>query len=138
MLVWSPIISFRSLIDIRKLSALVGFGFNFICNEFLGMFYNFLHNSRFKIFFFRLTPPYMLILCVYIGLWKYVGGGPFWPKEGFEIDDCRRTWWSNLLYINNFLNIQYQDHDGVVKGREYVSFIFIHYVIDYIGLIDFK
>jgi hypothetical protein len=34
-------------------------------------------------------------------LTKYFGDGPFYPKDGFEINYCKDTWWQNLLYINN-------------------------------------
>jgi peptidoglycan/LPS O-acetylase OafA/YrhL len=35
-------------------------------------------------------------------LTPYIGSGPFYPSNGFEIDQCRSTWWQNALYINNF------------------------------------
>ncbi|KAK3607208.1 hypothetical protein CHS0354_031705 [Potamilus streckersoni] len=55
--------------------------------------------------FWRLTPPYMLLMMVYIPTIKYWSDGPFWPKDGFEIDYCKDSWWRNLLYINNFVDI---------------------------------
>ncbi|XP_029644314.1 nose resistant to fluoxetine protein 6-like [Octopus sinensis] len=54
--------------------------------------------------FWRLTPPYMLVMMVYIPLFRYWGDGPYWPKDGFEINYCKDTWYFNLLYINNFLS----------------------------------
>ncbi|KAL3870228.1 hypothetical protein ACJMK2_038305 [Sinanodonta woodiana] len=54
--------------------------------------------------FWRLTPPYMLLMMVYIPTSKYWSDGPFWPKDGFEVDYCKDSWWTNLLYINNFVN----------------------------------
>ena len=56
----------------------------------------------------RLTPPYMLVLMVSACLSKYFGSGPFFPKDGFEIDYCRTSWWTNLLYINNLVNTDKQ------------------------------
>lgn len=50
---------------------------------------------------FRLTPPYMLLLMLYVPTVKYWADGPFWPQNGFEINECRDTWWRNMLYINN-------------------------------------
>lgn len=52
--------------------------------------------------FWRLTPPYMLVLMVYVPLLQYWGDGPYWPITGVEKDYCSDTWWYNLLYINNF------------------------------------
>ena len=46
----------------------------------------------------------MLVLMVSVCLSKYSGSGPFFPKDGFEIDYCRASWWTNLLYINNLVN----------------------------------
>ncbi|XP_033763400.1 nose resistant to fluoxetine protein 6-like [Pecten maximus] len=53
--------------------------------------------------FWRLTPPYMLVLFVDVALLRYFGNGPFWPEGGFERDFCEDTWWTNLLYINNLV-----------------------------------
>ncbi|XP_069120101.1 O-acyltransferase like protein-like [Argopecten irradians] len=54
--------------------------------------------------FWRLTPAYMLILMISATLTRYLGDGPEWPKDGFEIDSCSTTWWTNLLYVNNFVH----------------------------------
>ncbi|CAF0932692.1 unnamed protein product [Brachionus calyciflorus] len=51
----------------------------------------------------RLTPPYMLVLMVSALLSKYLGKGPMYPKDGFEINKCQNSWWTNLLYINNLV-----------------------------------
>ncbi|CAH1786287.1 unnamed protein product [Owenia fusiformis] len=53
--------------------------------------------------FWRLTPPYMLILMFSACLSRYVSTGPLWPEQGFERNYCNDTWWTNLLYINNFV-----------------------------------
>ncbi len=52
----------------------------------------------------RITPPYMLVLMFNVALSRYIGTGPFFPKNGFETDFCRNTWWTNLLYVNNLVN----------------------------------
>ena len=54
---------------------------------------------------YRLTPPYMLIMMVYIPLFPYLGSGPMWAKDGTELNYCKDSWWYNLLYINNFRTI---------------------------------
>lgn len=54
--------------------------------------------------FWRLTPPYMLILGVYVSLNRYWSDGPLWPENGMEKDFCKDTWWKNLLYINNIVD----------------------------------
>ncbi|KAK3766954.1 hypothetical protein RRG08_059823 [Elysia crispata] len=64
-----------------------------------GFFFNFYFHR-----FWRLTPPYMLVMMVYITLLHYTGDGPLWPQKSFEPDECRNNCWSNLLYINNLHN----------------------------------
>ncbi|XP_060069296.1 nose resistant to fluoxetine protein 6-like, partial [Ylistrum balloti] len=55
--------------------------------------------------FWRLTPPYMLVLMISATLTRYMGGdgGPMWSRKGTEQDYCKDTWWTNLLYINNLV-----------------------------------
>ncbi|XP_071119326.1 nose resistant to fluoxetine protein 6-like [Haliotis cracherodii] len=53
--------------------------------------------------FWRLTPVYMLVIMVYVPLFRYWGEGPFWPQGGIEPTNCE-YWWTNLLYINNLVN----------------------------------
>ena len=50
----------------------------------------------------RLTPALMLSLLVEVAFFKYFGDGPQWPYAGIEYDECKKSWWWNLLYINNF------------------------------------
>ncbi|XP_022247209.1 O-acyltransferase like protein-like [Limulus polyphemus] len=54
--------------------------------------------------FWRLTPPFMLLLAFDAVLWKHLGSGPYWPEEGMEGTKCSKYWWRNLLYINNMWN----------------------------------
>ena len=44
----------------------------------------------------------MLSLLVEVAFFKYFGDGPQWPYAGIEYDECKKSWWWNLLYINNF------------------------------------
>ncbi|XP_013412631.1 nose resistant to fluoxetine protein 6 isoform X2 [Lingula anatina] len=52
--------------------------------------------------FWRLTPPYMLVLLVYVPTIYYWTNGPMWVStvDGFD-PYCGESWWTNLLYINN-------------------------------------
>lgn len=51
----------------------------------------------------RILPPYMLVIMFSANLSKYLGTGPVYPKGGFEQNQCNGTWWTNLLFINNFV-----------------------------------
>ncbi|KAK7462654.1 hypothetical protein BaRGS_00038305 [Batillaria attramentaria] len=50
----------------------------------------------------RLTPVYMLWLAIAATLSPHFGDGPLWPEEGVA-ESCHTTWWTNMLYINNFV-----------------------------------
>ncbi|XP_070194277.1 nose resistant to fluoxetine protein 6-like [Littorina saxatilis] len=56
--------------------------------------------------FWRLTPPYAFVMMLYIPLFPYLASGPNWPQEGTELNYCRDTWWTNLLYVNNFVKVK--------------------------------
>ncbi|CAF2747121.1 unnamed protein product [Rotaria sp. Silwood2] len=57
--------------------------------------------------YLRYTIFYALILLIHITLSPYLGQyGPVYPIDGSETLTCRRTWWRNLLYINNFFDIR--------------------------------
>lgn len=55
--------------------------------------------------YIRLTPIYALLI-FFEATWQYkLDDGPIWKTttEG-EKTYCRRNWWTNLLYINNYVN----------------------------------
>lgn len=53
------------------------------------------------IFHFRITPTYAVIMLFDVTLFAYVSSGPFWRP--IEKQGCRFSWWTNFLYMNNFL-----------------------------------
>ncbi|XP_015917242.1 nose resistant to fluoxetine protein 6 isoform X2 [Parasteatoda tepidariorum] len=54
--------------------------------------------------FWRLTPPYAMTIGFLI-LSPVLGSGPVW-KVTLDplIANCRANWWTNLLYVNNYVN----------------------------------
>ena len=54
----------------------------------------------------RITPPYMCVLMFNACLSRYLSTGPFYPLNGFETNFCSNSWWTNLLYLNNLVNVQ--------------------------------
>ncbi|XP_071040695.1 nose resistant to fluoxetine protein 6-like [Parasteatoda tepidariorum] len=52
--------------------------------------------------YLRLTPVYMMVLAFFATIMPLLGSGPFWTEDNVDIG-CRPEWWSNLIYLNNFL-----------------------------------
>ncbi|KAF8796913.1 Nose resistant to fluoxetine protein 6 like protein [Argiope bruennichi] len=50
----------------------------------------------------RLTIVYFMIILIHTFILPYVGSGPLWPDDAAD-KFCRKNWWWNLLYINNFV-----------------------------------
>ncbi|XP_011498391.1 PREDICTED: nose resistant to fluoxetine protein 6-like [Ceratosolen solmsi marchali] len=56
--------------------------------------------------YFRLTPAYAIVIGFYSTLFEKLGSGPRWNIWIHSNKlDCRANWWTNLLYINNYVNI---------------------------------
>lgn len=51
---------------------------------------------------------YMIILMIYTCLTTYLGDGPMWPKQIESAQNCRESWWTNLLYVNNLVLVDKQ------------------------------
>ncbi|KAH7701377.1 hypothetical protein AAVH_31491 [Aphelenchoides avenae] len=50
--------------------------------------------------YIRLTPVYVVVMVLEVTLFSYISEGPFWRP--IEPNYCRNSWWTNLLYVNNF------------------------------------
>ncbi|XP_064650020.1 nose resistant to fluoxetine protein 6-like [Lineus longissimus] len=59
--------------------------------------------------YWRLTPPYMLVMLMYVPLYRYWSEGPQYPQAAYGIDvNCPKYWWTNILYINNLVHSSQQ------------------------------
>ncbi|KAF5281705.1 hypothetical protein FQA39_LY17726 [Lamprigera yunnana] len=56
--------------------------------------------------YFRLTPTLAFIVLVDVALAPHLGFGQLVVKQNLDSMSCRRYWWSALLYIQNFVNIE--------------------------------
>uniref|UniRef100_A0A3B3RWG9 O-acyltransferase like n=1 Tax=Paramormyrops kingsleyae TaxID=1676925 RepID=A0A3B3RWG9_9TELE len=54
---------------------------------------------------FKVQPLQLFIVCLVIGLFSVIPKGPFWVIVEDQILSCKTYWWSNLLLINNLLDI---------------------------------
>lgn len=56
--------------------------------------------------FVRLTPAYAMMIGFYATLFYKFGTGPHWDTwVGSNKNFCRENWWTNLLYVNNYVNV---------------------------------
>ncbi|KAF0772178.1 nose resistant to fluoxetine protein 6-like [Aphis craccivora] len=55
----------------------------------------------------RLTPVYAIVIGFYCTMFIKIGTGPLWnEKVGSEVERCHESWWTNILYINNYIKPQ--------------------------------
>ncbi|EFN90006.1 Nose resistant to fluoxetine protein 6 [Harpegnathos saltator] len=55
----------------------------------------------------RLTPAYAMMIGFYATLFDKFGTGIYWNTwVGLNKNICRDNWWTNLLYINNYVNVE--------------------------------
>lgn len=65
--------------------------------------------------YIRLTPAYLAIIGFYITWFPSIGSGPLWQQRiEREQERCETSWWTNILYINNYIN-----SDKLVSYRKY-------------------
>ncbi|XP_017789113.1 PREDICTED: nose resistant to fluoxetine protein 6-like, partial [Habropoda laboriosa] len=56
--------------------------------------------------YLRLTPAYAMMIGFYATLFYKVGSGPHWDQwVGANRDYCQENWWTNLLYVNNYVHL---------------------------------
>ncbi|KAK9869952.1 hypothetical protein WA026_006050 [Henosepilachna vigintioctopunctata] len=54
----------------------------------------------------RFTLLYAVVLGFYMTIFVHLGDGPFWRERvEDEQERCIENWWTNLLYINNYVNV---------------------------------
>lgn len=52
---------------------------------------------------YRILPAYMFVLFLMWAFLKYMGNGPLWASADQFNDQCPDYWWTNLLFLNNFI-----------------------------------
>ncbi|KAF4528376.1 hypothetical protein B566_EDAN016910 [Ephemera danica] len=75
------------------------------CFPVMKVFFNTIGEIFSPMLFRRLTPVYAVVVGFYATFIDQLGEGPLWTsKVGLERERCRTNWWTNLLYINNYVN----------------------------------
>ncbi|XP_050440692.1 nose resistant to fluoxetine protein 6-like isoform X2 [Adelges cooleyi] len=53
----------------------------------------------------RIFPVYASLIAVYVFALPYIGDGPLWKSIVYkESERCKISWWSNLIFLNNYLS----------------------------------
>ena len=52
---------------------------------------------------FRILPLYLCSLGFWMFLAPHMGSGPFWYQWENFLEPCRESWWTNILFVNNFV-----------------------------------
>ena len=52
---------------------------------------------------YRILPAYMFVLFLCWAFTKYLGNGPMWVNGDQFNNECHDWWWTNLIFLNNFL-----------------------------------
>jgi len=60
--------------------------------------------------YIRLTPPFALAMVMFYQIWPYFASGPFgWKFQHSIYRRCDGSWWSEMLYLMNFLPFNSDD-----------------------------
>nr|XP_021182728.2 nose resistant to fluoxetine protein 6 [Helicoverpa armigera] len=55
--------------------------------------------------YIRVTPAYLVVILFYMTWLPKMGEGPLWQDRLLlEQERCMSSWWTNILYINNYVN----------------------------------
>ncbi|XP_055503213.1 O-acyltransferase like protein [Leucoraja erinacea] len=56
----------------------------------------------------RILPLYIYTMCLFIGMCSLIPWKSLGENLKSHLEKCRRSWWTNLLFINNFILIDQQ------------------------------
>lgn len=85
-------------------------------------------NPGFVIFarYVRLTPVFAFLVFFYASMFNHIATGPLWKLIVTpETADCRKNWWINILYLNNYIST---DHMCMVHSW-YLSCDFHYFIV---------
>uniref|UniRef100_A0A915Q4I6 Nose resistant-to-fluoxetine protein N-terminal domain-containing protein n=1 Tax=Setaria digitata TaxID=48799 RepID=A0A915Q4I6_9BILA len=69
--------------------------------------------------YIRLTPVYLMVMVLDVTLLTHFSDGPFWRP--IEANYCRKSWWTNLIYMNNFLLQDVEVVVGIVVALSLIT-----------------
>jgi len=48
---------------------------------------------------------YAFVLMIFATLLPYFGDGPLWQFSSLTNTNCKKYWWTNILYVNNLVDV---------------------------------
>ena len=63
-------------------------------------------HGTYCLLFCRLTPMLVFTLLFYMALFPYVGDGPMYSTMSIQPENCRSSWWTNILYLQNIIGME--------------------------------
>jgi peptidoglycan/LPS O-acetylase OafA/YrhL len=59
---------------------------------------------------YRILPAYAFVLFMCWAFTKYLGNGPMWVFGDRINQDCHKWWWTNLIFMNNYVLPDYESN----------------------------
>ncbi|VDO82456.1 unnamed protein product [Haemonchus placei] len=78
----------------------------------------------------RLTPTYAVIMLFDVTLFTYVTSGPFWRP--IEQQGCRISWWTNFIYMNNFLLQDKECCQNFIRCGPFIVGVTVGFLLNYL------
>ena len=81
---------------------------------------------------------YMFVLMAFTCLYKYLGSGPMWPSSITTAEACRTSWWTNLLYVNNLVDLDDQVCSSITlvescKKSRWTTLFYVNKLVDLVN-----
>lgn len=66
-------------------------------------------------------PIYGLMIAFHTFVLLHISDGPLWKKIAIqESDYCQKNWWSNLLFINNYVDAEHPVCKKTFRIKKYI------------------
>jgi len=69
-----------------------------------------------------MLPAYCAMMAITANIVPHLGDGPLWLQKTWgEAETCKKYWWTNLLFMSNFIDAKYE-----VRFIHLITYIFIY------------
>lgn len=64
-----------------------------------------------------MLPAYCAMMLITANIVPHLGDGPLWPQKAWsEAETCKKNWWTNLLFISNFIDAKHEVRLMIISG----------------------